>query len=123
MTSLKTAVSFIATANPVESHYYYETVLSLKCLSQDSFALVFDLGDTTLRIQIVESIPLVSYTVLGWEVDNITKCVEELSMKGVHFETFSQLPQDELGIWRSPSGASIAWFKDPDRNTLSLTEL
>jgi len=30
--------------------------------------------------------------------------------------------QDKLGIWTSPSGARIAWFKDPDGNTLSLTE-
>ena len=31
-------------------------------------------------------------------------------------------PQDELGVWTSPGGAKVAWFKDPDGNTLSLTE-
>jgi len=89
----------------------------------DPFALVFDLGGTTLRIQKVELIPEVNYTVLGWEVDNIRQCVDELSGKGVKFEKISQLAQDELGIWVAPSGASVAWFKDPDGNTLSLTEL
>jgi hypothetical protein len=33
------------------------------------------------------------------------------------------MPQDELGIWSAPSSARVAWFTDPDGNTLSLTEL
>jgi len=118
-----TPVSFIATVNSVESRFFYETVLNLQCLSDEPFALVFDLGGYNLRIQKVDSMPEVNYTVLGWEVANIRNCVEELSKKGVQFEKFSQLPQDELGIWCSPGGASVAWFKDPDGNTLSLTEL
>jgi hypothetical protein len=31
-------------------------------------------------------------------------------------------PQDELGIWTAPSGAKVAWFKDPDGNTLSISQ-
>lgn len=123
MADLKKPVSFIATAHSADSRHFYESVLGLQCLSDDPFALVFDLGVTTLRIQKVESIPETNHTVLGWEVTNIKKSVSELTSKGVHFEKFSQLPQDKLGIWNSPSGASIAWFKDPDGNTLSLTEL
>ena len=118
-----TPISFIATVNPVDCRYFYETVLGLSCLSEDPFALVFDLGTSTLRIQKVDSVPVISYTVLGWEVSNIQNCVSELSDNGVVFEKFSTLPQNELGIWVSPSGASVAWFKDPDGNTLSLTEL
>ena len=116
-------ISFIATVNSDESRYFYEKVLGLQCLSDDEFALAFDLGNSTLRIQKVESIPDIQYTVLGWEVPDIRKCVEELSLKGVRFEKFPQLPQDESGIWAAPGGASIAWIKDPDCNTLSLTEL
>ena len=67
--------------------------------------------------------PEVSFTVLGWEVENIQNCVDGLFKKGVRFEKFSKLPQDELGVWSSPGGALIAWFKDPDGNTLSLTEI
>jgi len=123
MTSIGKPVSFIATAKPDESRRFYETVLNIKCVSNDAFALVFDLGVTTLRIQQVESVPEVNYTVLGWEVANIRKRVDELTNNGVRFEKFSQLPQDEAGIWASPGGALVAWFKDPDGNTLSLTEL
>jgi predicted enzyme related to lactoylglutathione lyase len=32
------------------------------------------------------------------------------------------MQQDELGIWQSPSGARVAWFKDPDGNTLSVSQ-
>jgi len=123
MISLGRPVSFIATTNSTDSRYFYETVLSLNCVSDDPFALVFDLGNSSLRIQKVESIPEIDYTVLGWEVDNIRKYVDELSSKGIQFEKFSALPQDDLGIWSAPGGAQIAWFKDPDGNTLSLTEL
>lgn len=123
MAILGTPITFIATVDSDNSRYFYETVLGLKCLSDDPFALVFDLGATTLRIQKVEEIPEVNFTVLGWEVVNIRKCVDELSRKGVQFENFSQLPQDESGVWSAPGGALIAWFKDPDGNTLSLTEL
>lgn len=123
MTGFGNPVAFIATVNPVESRHFYEKVLCLDCLSEDSFALVFDLGGTRLRIQKVESMPEVHYTVLGWEVADIRKCTEELSGKGVRFEKFSQLPQDELGVWCAPGGALVAWFKDPDGNMLSLTEL
>ena len=116
-------VAFIATANPVESRKFYESTLNLQCLSDDPFVLVFVLGSTTLRIQKVEFVPEINHTVLGWEVANIKKCVAELSEKGVIFEKFDQLQQDELRVWSSPGGASVAWFKDPDGNTLSLTEL
>jgi len=123
MISLSRPVSFIATTKPADSRYFYETMLSLNCVSDDPFALVFELGNTALRIQKVESIPEINYTVFGWEVNNIQQCIDELSGKGVQFEKFSELPQDDMGIWSAPGGAQIAWFKDPDGNTLSLTEL
>jgi len=33
------------------------------------------------------------------------------------------MEQDEHGIWTAPSGARIAWFTDPDGNTLSVAQL
>ena len=122
MTPLGTPVSFLATANPDKSRHFYETVLGLTCQSEDSFAHVFKLGESTLRVQKVEAVSKVNHTVLGWDVENIEECVNDLTGKGVRFERFAQLPQNELGIWPSPSGALIAWFKDPDGNILSLTQ-
>ena len=61
-------------------------------------------------------------TVLGWQVPDIEIAVADLKQNGVGFERFEQLPQDELGIWTTPTGAKVAWFKDPDGNILSVSE-
>jgi hypothetical protein len=42
---------------------------------------------------------------------------------GVKFVVYPAMTRDEFGIWTAPRGARIAWFKDPDGNTLSLTEI
>lgn len=63
-----------------------------------------------------------TYTVLGWDVENAARAVAELTKRGIAFERYPGMPQDKDGIWASPSGAKVAWFKDPDGNVLSLTE-
>ena len=45
----------------------------------------------------------------------------ELRDRGVVFERFPGLPQDDLGIWIAPGGVQVAWFKDPDVNLLSIS--
>jgi hypothetical protein len=75
-----------------------------------------------LRIAKVETLSPAAHTVLGWEVDAIEAQVRELAARGVVFLRFDGMPQDENGIWTSPSGARVAWFKDPDGNNLSLTQ-
>ena len=122
MTIFGKPISFIATSNLSESRYFCETLLGFNCLSDEQFALVFALEGATLRIQKIESVQAVNYTVLGWEVGNIKKGVDELTRKGIRFEQHSQLAQDESGIWSAQSGAQVAWFRDPDSNLLSLTE-
>jgi predicted enzyme related to lactoylglutathione lyase len=66
-----------------------------------------------------------TYTVLNFVVGNIDAAVDELISKGVVFERYEGFEQDEKGIARStdPSkGPSIAWFKDPAGNILSVLE-
>jgi hypothetical protein len=60
--------------------------------------------------------------VLGWAVADIRKTGRQLSKAGVEFMRFDGLGQDADGVWQSPGGAKVAWFRDPDDNTLSLTE-
>jgi len=122
MNHFEKPISFIATTKAIASRRFYEGVLGLTCLSDDPYALVFKLGATTLRVQKVETLKESGHTLLGWEVCDIKACVTDLLTKGVVFEKYTHLPQDEQGIWNSPSGAKIAWFKDPDGNTLSLTQ-
>ena len=84
--------------------------------------MVFDANGTMLRVQKVQELLPARHAVLGWDVRDIRAEIEALTKKGVRFERFDGLPQDELGIWTSPAGGKIAWFKDPDGNTLSLTQ-
>lgn len=122
MTQLKKPILLSATTKPIETRTFYEDKLGFLFISEDNFAIVFKIDDLDLRVQKVQTVVQVPYTSLGWAVENIEKVVDDLSFKGIVFELFDQLEQTESGIWKSPGGAKIAWFKDPDGNILSITE-
>ena len=119
---LDTPILFAATTNSKRARRFYEQTLGLEFVADDPFALVFRVGGLHLRIQKVERKPDIPYTVLGWAVKDIRASARQLSKAGVEFLRFDGLDQDADGVWRSPAGASVAWFRDPDGNTLSLTE-
>jgi hypothetical protein len=89
--------------------------------SGNPFALVFDVNGTMLRVTGVPEMVPAKYSVLGWQVTDIEAAVRDLQQSGVAFERYD-FPQDEPGIWQAPSGAKVAWFKDPDGNVLSLSQ-
>ena len=115
-------ISFAATKDAARALEFYAGTLGLKLVSDDPFALVFDANGTMLRVQKVHELVLAKHTVLGWEVADIGAKTKELIKRGVRFERYDGLAQDESGVWTTPSGAKVAWFKDPDGNTLSLTQ-
>ena len=64
-----------------------------------------------------------SFTVLNFPVDDIEAAVDELTKRGVHFESYEgELKTDEKGIHRGEKGPMIGWFKDPAGNTLSVLQ-
>ena len=124
MLELKQVIAFAVTTKPAEAVSFYRDKLGFKLASEDDFALVFDANGTMLRIVKTgaEKFRPAGYTVLGWHVEDATKAVAELTQRGIVFERYAGMPQDQHGIWTSPGGAKIAWFKDPSGNVLSLTE-
>lgn len=114
--------ALIPTTNPEHAKSFYRDTLGLHLVAEDPYALVFDSNAVQLRVQIVEKLAPQSFTVLGWNVPDVRKAVAELSRRGVAFERYSSMEQDDLGVWEAPSGAGVAWFKDPDGNVLSLTQ-
>jgi catechol 2,3-dioxygenase-like lactoylglutathione lyase family enzyme len=116
-------IAFVATTGPAAARAFYVDVLGLTLTSEDDFALALDAGGTMLRVAKVEQLQPAGYTVLGWIVDDIASTVARLAERGVAFERFSFMAQDEAGVWTAPGGARVAWFKDPDGNTLSVTQL
>lgn len=115
-------VGFVATAKLAEARSFYQRVLGLALVEEGPFALVLDANGTTVRVQIVPSVSLAPYTALGWQVEDIRATIGALAARGVIFERYEGLVQDGQGIWTSPDGSRVAWFKDADGNTLSLTE-
>ncbi|WP_341677393.1 VOC family protein [Niveibacterium sp. SC-1] len=116
-------VGFVATATPGKSRVFYEDTLGLQLLEDSPFALVFRAGATTIRVQKVQGVVVSGYTALGWQVSDIARTVEELAARGVAFQRYEGMDQDATGIWRTPDGSRVAWFRDPDGNTLSITQM
>ncbi len=118
-------VTMIPTTDPARARAFFEGVLGLGCVAEDRFAVVLNANGAVLRITDVGSassfVPQ-PFTIAGWLVTDIERDVRDLQARGVRFERFEGMPQDELGIWRSPAGARVAWFKDPDGNVLSVTQ-
>jgi catechol 2,3-dioxygenase-like lactoylglutathione lyase family enzyme len=115
-------VGFLGTARPAEARAFYEGTLGLEVLEQTDASIVLDAGATRLRLSVVGELVPMGFTVAGWEVADITQAVGELCERGVAFRRYEGMDQDELGIWTAPGGGRVAWFCDPDGNTLSLTE-
>ena len=117
-------IAFLAVRNADTARAFYRDKLGLRMLSEDRFALVFDVNGTMLRVVPVGEIPSVRWTVLGWEVPDIAAAARQLEAGGVTLERYDWLKPEEkeTGIWNAPGGDKVAWFKDPDGNTLSISQ-
>lgn len=116
-------MTFVATTDPGRAKTFYGDVLGLKLTADElPFALVFEANGIMLRVSVVKEFVPAKYTVLGWRVSDVHSAVNQLRDAGVKFEHYGFPNQDNQGIWTSPSGARVAWFKDPDGNILSVTE-
>jgi catechol 2,3-dioxygenase-like lactoylglutathione lyase family enzyme len=115
-------IAFVSTREPGRAKSFYAEKLGLRFVSEDPFAVVFDAGGTMLRVSIVPRMTPADHTVLGWDVADIEAAVVDLTARGIQFERYDALAQDGRGIWASPHGNRVAWFKDPDGNLLSLTQ-
>jgi catechol 2,3-dioxygenase-like lactoylglutathione lyase family enzyme len=116
-------VGFVTIVDVSRARAFYRDTLGLRLVMEEPpFALVFDANGIMLRLGMAKEIAPAHGTVLGWQVPEIGEVVKDLEQKGVQFERFAGMDQDELGIWTAPTGAKVAWFKDPDGNILSISE-
>jgi catechol 2,3-dioxygenase-like lactoylglutathione lyase family enzyme len=117
-------IAFVHTADLAKARSFYEGLLGLRVVEDEKpFALVFDANGIMLRLTpLAEHHPEPS-TVLGWEVESIESAVERLRAVGIVFLRYPGLNDaSPQGIWTAPGGARVAWFHDPDKNVLSLTQ-
>ena len=122
MVSFNKIIAFVPTKDAKKARVFYEGILGLRFVSEDQFALVLDANGIMVRVAVVAEFKPQPFAIVGWEVADIKKEVARLQGHDVRFEMYGMKGQDEQGIWSSPSGAKVAWFKDPDGNVLSLTQ-
>ena len=115
-------VAFVATADMTRARAFYEEILGLRVAEQNDFACVLDANGTMVRVTAVGEVSPAGYTVLGWRVADIVATVAGLTARGVVFRRYDGMDQDGQGIWTTPGGDKVAWFTDPDGNTLSVTQ-
>jgi catechol 2,3-dioxygenase-like lactoylglutathione lyase family enzyme len=115
-------IAFAGCTDMDRARAFYEGTLGLRIVEQNDFACVFDANGTMLRVTAVPTPARAGYTVLGWRVSDIATTVAALAALGVEFQRYDGMEQDESGVWTTPGGDKVAWFLDPDTNTLSLTE-
>jgi catechol 2,3-dioxygenase-like lactoylglutathione lyase family enzyme len=77
-------------------------------------------GRDTLVYEQTDATPA-SFTILNFEVNDIDATVDALVARGVRFERYDDMAQDQRGVFRD-EGPYIAWFKDPSGNLLSILQ-
>lgn len=115
-------VAFVPTADLERSHEFYGRTLGLERVEASPYANAYDAGGTRLRVTRVETPAGAVYTIAGWTVPDLAATLAALTAEGVAFVRYAGMEQDEAGVWLAPSGTKVAWFRDPDGNTLSVSE-
>jgi catechol 2,3-dioxygenase-like lactoylglutathione lyase family enzyme len=116
------AMAFVPVTDLGRARDFYVGVLGLEALDVSDFACVFRVGGATLRVALVGELSPQPFTVFGWAVGAISATMAGLAARGVEFLRYEGMDQDPAGVWITPSGDRIAWFRDPDGNVLSLTQ-
>jgi extradiol dioxygenase family protein len=114
-------MAFIPVTDLASARSFYGEVLGLHVTDENPVAVVLDSGGTMLRLTRVDNHQPQPFTIAGWEVLDIHAAVDTLVGRGVTFVRYNGMEQDERGIWTTPGGDRVAWFKDRDGNVLSLT--
>jgi catechol 2,3-dioxygenase-like lactoylglutathione lyase family enzyme len=115
-------VGFALTTDYEKARRFYEEKLGFEFVSLDQFALVMRAGGHDIRVSKISDFTPRQSTVLGWQVADIEAVVDWLTGRGVAFEKYPFVQDQKRGIWTTPDGSKVAWFKDPDGNVLSVSQ-
>jgi catechol 2,3-dioxygenase-like lactoylglutathione lyase family enzyme len=115
-------VAFLATSNPARARAFFEGVLGLTFVEDNEHLVVFETDSARLMLQKTDAVKPPFGTAVGWHVKDLRESIKGLAARGVQFERFEGMAQDDLAIWSPEPGTGVAWFKDPDGNMLSLSQ-
>jgi len=102
---------------------FYGRTLGLEVSESNGLLTLHVAGGNNVLIYPKPNHTPATFTVLNFPVDNVDQAVDELIKRGVRFEIYDQpeIKTDKKGIMRG-NGPTIAWFKDPAGNILSVIE-
>jgi catechol 2,3-dioxygenase-like lactoylglutathione lyase family enzyme len=122
----RTAFSGFSVDDLAKAERFYAEILGLE-VANEGMGLTLHLpGGATVFVYAKDNHQPATFTVLNFVVDDIDEAVDELKKRGVTFERYEGMSQDEKGIMRPPAsmarqyGPPIAWFEDPAGNVLSV---
>lgn len=122
----KTAFSGFSVNDLAKAKEFYRQTLGLKVVEEGiGLRLHLPGGGTAFAYPKDEHQPA-TFTLLDFVVDDIDEAVDELNSRGVSFERYEGMSQDDKGIMRGLAqnrGPNIAWFKDPAGNMLAVLQL
>ncbi len=122
----KTAFSGFSVNDLAKAKAFYTQTLGLQVVEEGvGLRLHLPGGGTAFAYPKDDHQPA-TFTLLDFVVDDIDEAVDELKSRGVSFERYAGMSQDEKGIMRGISqnmGPDIAWFKDPAGNTLAVLQM
>jgi catechol 2,3-dioxygenase-like lactoylglutathione lyase family enzyme len=111
-------IAIVPTVDADRAQDFYVNKLGLSFITDDGASLVLDANGTTIRLTRVEEHQPSPHPLLGWEVDDMTQVVDQLTAVGVEMLIFEGFGQDERGVWTGPDGTQLVFFSDPDGNSL-----
>jgi catechol 2,3-dioxygenase-like lactoylglutathione lyase family enzyme len=115
------AYSGLAVDDMDKAREFYAGTLGLRTSEEHGLMWLHLSGERDTLVYPQPDVTPASYTILNFEVDDIDEAVDGLVARGVQFERYDTVEQDDRGIFRQ-EGPYIAWFKDPTGNVLSVLQ-
>ncbi|MGH3647211.1 MAG: VOC family protein [Micromonosporaceae bacterium] len=100
---------------------FYADTLGVRVSENPAGLTLHIAGDRSILVYPKADHVPATYTILNFPVDDIDAAVDALTERGVTFQRYEGMPQDERGVQRQ-WGPPIAWFTDPAGNVLSVIE-
>jgi catechol 2,3-dioxygenase-like lactoylglutathione lyase family enzyme len=117
------AFTGFAVPDVAEAREFYAKILGLNVSESHGLLTLHLAGANNVLIYPKPNHVPATFTILNFPVGNVDRAVDELKKRGVRFEIYNlpDIKTDEKGIMRG-NGPTIAWFKDPAGNILSVIE-
>jgi catechol 2,3-dioxygenase-like lactoylglutathione lyase family enzyme len=116
------AYSGFAVDDLEQARDFYEQTLGLEVSGEGDLLTLHLAGGRDTLVYGKRDFTPATYTILNFPVDDIDAAVDELTARGVRFESYDGIDQDERGVSQVDGGPRIAWFTDPAGNIFSVLE-